>query len=89
MKETPTATAGRVHFAPIRTSRSEIPTCSFRRAGHPVAQKLTAPSRVGWEPKLDRLGFWVLVAIILIVIAYGPFLATYTPLPVSPGFKAF
>jgi cytochrome c oxidase subunit I len=55
----------------------------------PVAQTLTAPSRVGWEPKLDRLGFWVIVAIILIVIAYGPFLATYSPFPVSPGFKAF
>jgi cytochrome c oxidase subunit I len=55
----------------------------------PVAQTLTAPSRVGWEPKLDRLGFWVIVAIILIAIAYGPFLATYSPFPVSPGFKAF
>jgi hypothetical protein len=31
----------------------------------------------------------VIVAIILIVIAYGPFLATYSPFPVSPGFKAF
>jgi hypothetical protein len=28
---------------------------------------------VGWEPKLDRLGLWVAAAVVLILIAYGPF----------------
>jgi cytochrome c oxidase subunit 1 len=55
----------------------------------PVSQTLTAPSRAGWETTLDRLGFWVLMAILLIAIAYGPFLATYRSMPVSPGFKIF
>lgn len=55
----------------------------------PIAETLTAPSTVGWEPKLDRLGFWVLAAVVLIVIAYGPFLLSYTPIPVSPGFRGF
>jgi uncharacterized RDD family membrane protein YckC len=55
----------------------------------PVSATLTAPSRTGWEPALDRLGIWVLAAIILIAIAYGPFLATYDVTPVSPGFRGF
>jgi cytochrome c oxidase subunit 1 len=55
----------------------------------PVSATLTAPSRVGWETTLDRLGIWVLVAIALIAIAYGPFLLTYDTVPVSPGFRAF
>ncbi len=55
----------------------------------PIAATLTAPSTAGWEPKLDRLGFWVLAAVLLIAIAYGPFLVTYTPAPVSLPFKGF
>lgn len=55
----------------------------------PVSDTLTAPSRTGWEPSLDRLGLWFAVAVLLIVIAYGPFLATYRVIPVSSGFRGF
>jgi cytochrome c oxidase subunit 1 len=55
----------------------------------PVSQTLTAPARVGWEVTLDRLGLWVLAAILLIAIAYGPFLLSYDVVPVSGPFKAF
>jgi cytochrome c oxidase subunit 1 len=55
----------------------------------PVSQTLTAPSRVGWELTLDRLGLWVIVAIALIAIAYGPFVLTYDVVPVSGPFRAF
>jgi cytochrome c oxidase subunit 1 len=55
----------------------------------PVSQTLTAPALTGWEPKLDRFGFWMVIAIVLIVIAYGPFFLGYTPNFVSPGFKLF
>jgi cytochrome c oxidase subunit 1 len=44
---------------------------------------------VGWELTLDRLGLWVIVAIALIAIAYGPFLLTYDVVPVSGPFRAF
>jgi cytochrome c oxidase subunit I len=55
----------------------------------PVAETLTAPNLLGWERHLDRLGFWVVVAIVLILIAYGPFFATYSPWFVSPGYRFF
>jgi cytochrome c oxidase subunit 1 len=56
----------------------------------PVSETLTAPSLTGWERHLDRLGLWVLATIVLCVIAYGPFLATYLPARlVSPGFRLF
>ena len=42
----------------------------------------------GWELKMDNLKFWTIMAVVLIVIAYGPFFATYLPPNfVSPGFK--
>ena len=55
----------------------------------PVSETLTAPSRVGWELTLDRLGLWFLAAIALIAIAYAPFLLTYDVTPVSGPFRAF
>jgi cytochrome c oxidase subunit 1 len=55
----------------------------------PVSETLTAPALTGWEPRLDRLGWWVAAAVLLIVIAYGPFFLMYTPKAVSPGFKLF
>ncbi len=55
----------------------------------PVSQTLTAPARSGWELRLDRLGWWFILAILFILIAYGPFFLTYTPHAVSPGFKVF
>jgi cytochrome c oxidase subunit I len=55
----------------------------------PVAETLTAPATTGWELNLDRVGFWVVMAIILILIAYGPYFLTYTPNFVSPGYRFF
>ncbi len=55
----------------------------------PVSEMLTAPSTDGWEPNLDRLRIWVAVAVLLAAIAYGPFLATYTPHFVSPPFTGY
>ncbi|MCI0436563.1 MAG: cbb3-type cytochrome c oxidase subunit I [Gemmatimonadetes bacterium] len=55
----------------------------------PVSRTLTPPAETGWEPRLDRLGWWVAVAILLILIAYGPFFLGYKPNFVSPGFKLF
>lgn len=55
----------------------------------PVSQTLTAPAKQGWEPSLDRLWLWVGAAILLILIAYGPFLLGYEIRPVSPGFRLF
>jgi cytochrome c oxidase subunit 1 len=55
----------------------------------PVSRTLTPPPRSGWELKLDRLGGWVVAAVVLILIAYGPFLAGYQPNFVSPGFRLF
>jgi cytochrome c oxidase subunit I len=55
----------------------------------PVSDTLTAPATSGWEPVLDRLGWWAVVAIVLILIAYGPFFLGYEYTPVSPGFRLF
>lgn len=55
----------------------------------PVSATLTAPARTGWEPRLDNLGLWVAIAVVLIVIAYGPFFASYVPNFVSPGFRGY
>ncbi len=55
----------------------------------PVSGTLTPPATVGWEPTLDRLGIWMLVALALIAIAYAPFFLTYHPNFVSQAFKLF
>jgi cytochrome c oxidase subunit 1 len=56
----------------------------------PVSETLTVPATSGWELRLDRLGWWVVAAVVLIAIAYGPFLLSYgAPRAVSPGFRLF
>ncbi len=56
----------------------------------PWSETLRPPARTGWEPRLDRLVFWSVVAVVLIVIAYGPFFASYLPPHfVSPGFSVW
>jgi len=55
----------------------------------PISQALTPPAKQGWETWLDRLGVWTAAAIVLILIAYGPFLLGYEIIPVSPGFRLF
>ncbi len=53
----------------------------------PWSETLAAPATSGWEPKLDRLKWWIGLAVVLILIAYGPFFASYLPPHfVSPGF---
>jgi cytochrome c oxidase subunit I len=55
----------------------------------PVAETLTAPALSGWELQLDRVWLWMGVAILLILIAYGPFFITYVPNFLSPGYRFF
>lgn len=56
----------------------------------PFAETLLPASRDGWDAKLDRLGWWVLAAVVLIAVAYGPFLVSYLPPQLtSPGFRFF
>ena len=56
----------------------------------PWSETLRPPEKTGWEPRLDRIVMWSAVAIVLILIAYGPFFATYLPPNfVSPGFTVW
>jgi cytochrome c oxidase subunit 1 len=55
----------------------------------PISQSLSGPATTGWELKLDRLGLWIVAAIVLILIAYGPFFLGYSMNMVSPGYKIF
>lgn len=60
------------------------------RGDIPHTETLIGPARSGWELSLDKLRIWVVVTIVLIVVAYGPFLMSYLPPHlVSPGFKLF
>ncbi|NOK62258.1 MAG: cytochrome c oxidase subunit I [Chloroflexi bacterium AL-W] len=59
-------------------------TIFFGRKGEhprdiPWSETLTAPALTGWQPKLDQLKIWIPVAIVLVIIAYGPFLVSYLP----------
>ena len=56
----------------------------------PFADVLLPGSKSGWDVRLDRLGLWMLAAVVLILIAYGPFLVSYLPPHlVSPGYSFF
>ena len=56
----------------------------------PISETVSGPATEGWELRLDRIGFWVGAAILLILIAYGPFLVGYIPInAVSPGYGFF
>lgn len=56
----------------------------------PYAEVLSAPKTSGWELKLDNLWWWVLVAIALIILVYGPPLASELPLHLtSPGYRIY
>lgn len=54
-----------------------------RKGGGPVdipfAETLEPAPRTGWAPSMDRIGWWVVAAVVLIVIAYGPFFLGYLP----------
>lgn len=56
----------------------------------PWSESLTAPARSGFEVHWDRIGLWLVVAIVLILLAYGPFFASYLPPHwISPGYRFF
>ncbi|MFQ5746888.1 MAG: cbb3-type cytochrome c oxidase subunit I [Gemmatimonadota bacterium] len=63
-----------------------------RRPGQriPVGETVQAPAETGWEAKLDRLRIYVIATVILILVAYGPFLVGYLPARLtSPPFHFF
>jgi cytochrome c oxidase subunit I len=56
----------------------------------PWSETLTAPARSGFEVNWDRIGLWMIVAVVLILIAYGPFFVSYFPANwVSPGYRFY
>ncbi|MDT8435387.1 MAG: cbb3-type cytochrome c oxidase subunit I [Gemmatimonadota bacterium] len=53
----------------------------------PVSETILPPARSGWEVRLDDLRLYVFLAILLILIAYGPFAVGYLPPKMTaPGF---
>jgi cytochrome c oxidase subunit 1 len=56
----------------------------------PLTETVLPAAASGWQLTLDRFGYWIALTLILIVIAYGPFVAMYLPPKLtSPGFQAF
>lgn len=56
----------------------------------PYSEVVAPAERAGWQLSLDRIGMWVVVAIVLIVIAYGPvFVMDMPPHLTSPGFRIY
>lgn len=56
----------------------------------PHTETLTGAATEGWELNLDRIGLWVVVAVVLVLIAYGPFFVSYLPPNlVSPGYRFY
>ena len=55
----------------------------------PWSETMSPPATSGFGVRLDRLGWWVAVAILLVAIAYGPFFLGYDLNMVSPGYTFF
>ncbi|NJL28990.1 MAG: cytochrome C oxidase subunit I [Thermoanaerobaculia bacterium] len=56
----------------------------------PFSETLEPAAETGFARSFDRLGLWVLIAVVLIAVAYGPFFASYLPVNlVSPGYTFF
>jgi hypothetical protein len=56
----------------------------------PLTETIRPSADSGWQLQLDRFRYWVALTLILIAIAYGPFLLMYWPPKlISPGFQAF
>ena len=45
----------------------------------PFTATVQAPSISGWQPRLDRLGYWTLASVILVAAVYGPFILGHFP----------
>jgi cytochrome c oxidase subunit 1 len=68
----------------LRGKKGDIP------ADVPWSETLSAPGTSTWSVRMDSLAFWTVVAIVLVVIAYGPFFGSYLPPNfVSPGFTVW
>ncbi len=53
----------------------------------PVSETVLPPATAGWEAKLDDIRLYVFLAVVLILIAYGPFAVGYLPPKMTaPGF---
>jgi len=68
-----------------------IATGRRREAGDiPFTETMIGPARTGWELRLDRFRIWIVVAILLILVAYAPFLLSYLPPKLwSSGFTIY
>jgi cytochrome c oxidase subunit I len=56
----------------------------------PFTETHQAPATSGWELRLDNIRFWVVAALLLIAVAYGPFLVQYLPGNfTSPGYRFY
>ena len=56
----------------------------------PFGSTIEGPATTGWQPKMDQFRWWIGAAIVLILVAYGPFLIGYLPGQfTAPGFQFF
>lgn len=56
----------------------------------PWSETVAAPATHGFQTNWDRIGLWMVVAVVLILFAYGPFFATYLPPHwISPGYTFY
>ena len=71
-------------FTIFRGKKGDIPS------DIPWSETLTAPGTGAWSVRMDKIAFWSVVAIVLVIIAYGPFFGSYLPPNfVSPGFTVW
>ena len=56
----------------------------------PWTATIRAPETQGWQLVLDKFSYWIVLTVVLIVFAYGPWIVMYLPPKLtSPGFSAF
>ncbi len=56
----------------------------------PLSETVERPTLAGWAVRLDRLGLWLGVSLVLVLIVYGSFIAHHLPPHlISQPFKAF
>lgn len=56
----------------------------------PFTETVQAPAGLGWELSLDRWRYWIAIAVVLIVVMYGPVIAAHIPpAPVASGFTGY
>lgn len=55
----------------------------------PWSETMSPPATAGFGLRLDSLAFWVVVAVALVVIAYGPFFLGRSLHMISPGYNFF